>query len=93
MTAAEQPSPALKDIFNAERLKHIATEMTAVYPDFNARAFLKLANDGLADLSIMQRMARVSESLHAVLPLGYDCLLYTSPSPRDGLLSRMPSSA
>ena len=26
--------------------------------------------------------------------VGYvDCLLYTSPSPRDGLLSRMPSSA
>ena len=31
------------------------------------------------------------------IPLGYlldsNCLLYTSPSPRDGLLSRMPSSA
>ena len=27
------------------------------------------------------------------VPLGDDCLLYTSPSPRDGLLSRMPSSA
>ena len=26
-------------------------------------------------------------------PLDYACLLYTSPSPRDGLLSRMPSSA
>ena len=25
--------------------------------------------------------------------LAEDCLLYTSPSPRDGLLSRMPSSA
>ena len=25
--------------------------------------------------------------------LGHCCLLYTSPSPRDGLLSRMPSSA
>ena len=25
--------------------------------------------------------------------LDRDCLLYTSPSPRDGLLSRMPSSA
>src|SRR5664279_2822446 len=25
--------------------------------------------------------------------LSWDCLLYTSPSPRDGLLSRMPSSA
>ncbi|MHC8387011.1 DNA alkylation repair protein [Pseudomonas sp. MDT2-39-1] len=72
MTAAEQPAPALKEIFNAERLKHIATEMTAVYPAFNAKAFLKKANDGLADLSIMQRMARVSECLHALLPLGYD---------------------
>ena len=27
------------------------------------------------------------------LPGTYTCLLYTSPSPRDGLLSRMPSSA
>ena len=27
------------------------------------------------------------------LPLPKTCLLYTSPSPRDGLLSRMPSSA
>ena len=25
--------------------------------------------------------------------ISYICLLYTSPSPRDGLLSRMPSSA
>ena len=32
--------------------------------------------------------------IHAT-PAGtaYTCLLYTSPSPRDGLLSRMPSSA
>ena len=30
----------------------------------------------------------------AVIDTGVDgCLLYTSPSPRDGLLSRMPSSA
>ena len=28
-----------------------------------------------------------------VLVDAYPCLLYTSPSPRDGLLSRMPSSA
>ena len=41
--------------------------------------------------------------LARLLPIGYvgarfedvteRCLLYTSPSPRDGLLSRMPSSA
>ena len=46
-------------------------------------------------------MSGIAEVLHN---LGYDiqgsdvaenanCLLYTSPSPRDGLLSRMPSSA
>ena len=29
----------------------------------------------------------------AAAVLGDACLLYTSPSPRDGLLSRMPSSA
>ena len=28
-----------------------------------------------------------------IISIGYVCLLYTSPSPRDGLLSRMPSSA
>lgn len=72
MSNADQTSPALKEIFNAERLEHIATEVTAVYPEFNAKAFLKMANDGLAQLSIMQRMARVSECLHAVLPLSYE---------------------
>ncbi|UVM48035.1 DNA alkylation repair protein [Pseudomonas sp. B21-015] len=69
---ADQTSPALKEIFNAERLAHIATEMTAVYPEFDAKAFLKLAKTGLTELSVMQRMARVSECLHAVLPLGYE---------------------
>ena len=34
----------------------------------------------------------VGEILHT-LGMDMTCLLYTSPSPRDGLLSRMPSSA
>jgi 3-methyladenine DNA glycosylase AlkC len=72
MTTAKQSAPALKEIFNAERLQHIATEMTEVYPAFNAKAFLKLASDGLAELSLMQRLARVSESLHAVIALDYE---------------------
>ena len=33
------------------------------------------------------------EVAEKVLANGHACLLYTSPSPRDGLLSRMPSSA
>ena len=30
---------------------------------------------------------------NVITSVGGNCLLYTSPSPRDGLLSRMPSSA
>ncbi|TFY87203.1 DNA alkylation repair protein [Pseudomonas kairouanensis] len=67
----DQSAPALKEIFNVERLQHIAAEMTAVYPTFDAKGFLKHAQAGLAQLSVMQRMARVSESLHAVIALDY----------------------
>ena len=35
----------------------------------------------------------VTKNVVAFLLEGLTCLLYTSPSPRDGLLSRMPSSA
>ncbi|MVV50800.1 DNA alkylation repair protein [Pseudomonas sp. PB120] len=89
--AADQPAPALKEIFNTERLQHIATEMTAVYPAFNAKAFLNMANEDLASLSIMQRMARVSECLHAVLPLDYeetlDVLRALAPRLNSGFVS------
>ena len=40
----------------------------------------------------MAYVARVSNPNNQANP-NYACLLYTSPSPRDGLLSRMPSSA
>ena len=33
------------------------------------------------------------EAMAETYALADSCLLYTSPSPRDGLLSRMPSSA
>ena len=35
----------------------------------------------------------IEGNLYDRLASRYTCLLYTSPSPRDGLLSRMPSSA
>ena len=38
----------------------------------------------------------IREAYHegtSYVPIVQSCLLYTSPSPRDGLLSRMPSSA
>ena len=54
----------------------------------------------LGDLVVLLgNLANVGGSCRRVLeaelfgPLIENCLLYTSPSPRDGLLSRMPSSA
>ena len=35
----------------------------------------------------------IADMFNKTFALDMDCLLYTSPSPRDGLLSRMPSSA
>ena len=35
----------------------------------------------------------ITTSLDNLVNWARTCLLYTSPSPRDGLLSRMPSSA
>ena len=49
----------------------------------------------LTRMGIVQRAEIISENLtfSEKSDLFYSCLLYTSPSPRDGLLSRMPSSA
>ena len=46
-------------------------------------------NPGLANIVICSGGGRDAERAATF----YGCLLYTSPSPRDGLLSRMPSSA
>ena len=44
-------------------------------------------------VSSFDEMTNLSLELREKLKENYTCLLYTSPSPRDGLLSRMPSSA
>ena len=55
-----------------------------------ASAITKYLNKkGLADLRTFESIDNAPEEKER----GITCLLYTSPSPRDGLLSRMPSSA
>ena len=53
--------------------------------------------DGVTKLSgvtFQSRDDRQAENYRKMMvAMARDCLLYTSPSPRDGLLSRMPSSA
>ena len=49
--------------------------------------------DPQADLAVLQERDQLLVQLVDALHDTSTCLLYTSPSPRDGLLSRMPSSA
>ena len=51
------------------------------------------ASPGFADGDTKYDAELVAENLAARMGLVYDCLLYTSPSPRDKRQSRMPSSA
>ena len=44
----------------------------------------------LKDLEALKKIIQENKELNLLVK---SCLLYTSPSPRDGLLSRMPSSA
>ena len=42
---------------------------------------------------ILEGVPSLQTAMFSILAPGYHCLLYTSPSPRDATLSRMPSSA
>lgn len=66
-----EPAPALKEIFDAACFRAIAAKTTAIDPKFDRKKFLALALDGLDELSLMQRLRRMSESLHATLPASY----------------------
>ena len=52
---------------------------------------VKAASDVYSPLS--GEIIAINDSLEASPEIINDCLLYTSPSPRDATLSRMPSSA
>ena len=68
---------------SAEQKRHMNTM------NLSRRGLIKAAATGVA-------VATTAATARAQLPrkaATKGCLLYTSPSPRDGLLSRMPSSA
>ncbi|MFI0842375.1 DNA alkylation repair protein [Mesorhizobium sp. IMUNJ 23232] len=64
-------TPALKEIFDRERLAHIAREAAAVSAGFDTDTFMARAAENLDALGIMQRMRQVAVALHAALPGGY----------------------
>ena len=73
-----------------ERARALGADETINYkqtPEWGAEAFRR-AGGGVDVVVETGGMGTLGQSLQAL-----GCLLYTSPSPRDGLLSRMPSSA
>ena len=58
----------------------------------NNNAFIS-QDENNEEIVVMGRGIGFQKKVNDEVPMCKDCLLYTSPSPRDGLLSRMPSSA
>ena len=73
--------------------KHIVIALTAIYGVGDSRARLICNVAGVKPETKVKDLAEteVNDLRQAVAK--YTCLLYTSPSPRDATLSRMPSSA
>ena len=56
--------------------------------------FIKIYDDFIRAKEVISESKINADGLNSILKnMESVCLLYTSPSPRDGLLSRMPSSA
>lgn len=68
-------APALKEMFDAARFHDIASHLTEIHPDFNSALFLSLALQDLDSLSLMQRLRRMTECLHATLPPDFPAAL------------------
>ena len=75
-----------QDIFKSHCAKAIERYTGVVYEYVDWTTMNKAAKE------YMESHVRIFSGLFGILTPN-TCLLYTSPSPRDGLLSRMPSSA
>lgn len=71
MADAKESAPLLKELLNAQALARIGHAAAQVDPGFHQQGYLAQACEGLAELSIMQRMSRAADSLHAHLPADY----------------------
>ena len=67
--------------------------MGAKGANFHYDVFCRMGYQNVADEVQECYLNGRKDEAAAAIPLSLVCLLYTSPSPRDGLLARMPSSA
>lgn len=70
-----EESPALKEMFNAARYRALADTLGELYPKFDRKRFLEMTLTGLEERSLLQRLRRTTEALHATLPSEYRAAL------------------
>ena len=103
MNFIDQKFPSLRFRRNRknEKIRNLVSETSLSANDFIWPVFICDGNNieqdvpsmpGVKRRSIDRLVNAASEAFDLGIP-AICCLLYTSPSPRDGLLSRMPSSA
>ena len=96
MASVNEVYSALKNLANKDERGFITPK---VFNTFTTIAQNKIFNDLFNEMTKAQTLrarnidAKTHQSYIKRLEEDLACLLYTSPSPRDGLLSRMPSSA
>ena len=83
------------NVFNRTALSEFAEVLNVIESQKSAKGLVMTSAKSVfvagADITeFLDYFQQPDEVLRNMLD---DCLLYTSPSPRDGLLSRMPSSA
>ena len=86
---------AFEKLLAVDRLDAAALEVVIAAVERLAKLIqlLDVGDCGVLDNVVGRLAAQRSEILELLFCLGGDCLLYTSPSPRDISGSRMPSSA
>ena len=87
------------------QLKQVAPDLYFLYDDLSSNSAFWVTDDGVLVIDTRQHPAHGRDLIERIRKItdkpirwalnthAHGCLLYTSPSPRDGLLSRMPSSA
>ena len=91
-TVIQSNLPEYAEPFYRSLLARVGYESGLQYEPYQGQ---RLAYFNPAEQEAQRRFEQlgVSGTPDELLAAGNICLLYTSPSPRDGLLSRMPSSA
>src|SRR5450432_2228214 len=75
LSVPDDSPTALKEMFNHARYRQVAGLLADAVPGFKRKQFVETATTGLAGLSLLQRMRRMTEACRATLPDDYPTAL------------------